>query len=221
MKKIEKNKNKPEYQKYLPLLLLIAGVIIAIKYFGNNDISQNESDDATFGEISTLRVQGASEALVTITEFADFGCITCKSWHQFGIKDQILEKYGDLVRFVWRDFPVVTIDSPIAAEAGLCAHDQGRFWEYHDVLYQNAPAMKIDNLRQYAAEIGLDTQLFNQCLDSGKHTVNVENELEEALSFGFRGVPSFLVNDQRLIGPPSLEQLSSIIEEIILNQDVN
>ena len=107
---------------------------------------------------------------VTITEFADSGCITCKAWYQFGIKEQVREKYGDQVRFVWRDFPVITADSPMAAEAGFCAHDQGRFWEYHDLLYHNSPALKANNLKQYAAELGLDTQIFNQCLDSGQHT---------------------------------------------------
>jgi protein-disulfide isomerase len=217
MKKFEKNKNKRGFQKYLPLLLLTAGLVIVVVIFSNNFFNQNETDEPIVSESSPLRAVGAVEALVTITEFADFGCITCKVWHQFGIKEQVLEKYGDQVCFVWHDFPVITVDSPMAAEAGFCAHDQGRFWEYHDVLYQNAPALKADNLKQYAAELGLDSEEFNQCLDSGKHTATVEIELQGALGFGFRGVPSFLVNGQRLIGPPSFEQLSVIIDELILN----
>jgi protein-disulfide isomerase len=188
-----------------------------VAILANNFFNQKEPVAPIVAENTLFRTQGAADAPVIITEFADFGCITCKVWHQFGIKEQVLEKYGDQVRFVWHDFPVITVDSPMAAEAGFCAHDQGRFWEYHDVLYQNAPALKADNLKQYAAELGLDSEEFNQCLDSGKHTATVEIELQEALGFGFRGVPSFLVNGQRLIGPPSFEQLSVIIDELILN----
>ncbi len=216
MKKIEKkNSNK----KYFPLLLLAISLIVVVAILGNHFINQKDPVETTVAESSPLRAQGSTDALVTITEFADFGCITCKAWHQFGIKEQVQEKYGDQVRFVWRDFPVITVDSPMEAEAGFCAHDQGRFWEYHDLLYQNAPALKEENLKQYAAELGLDTSAFNQCLDSGHYTEAVENELQEALSFGFRGAPSFLVNGQRLIGPPSFEQFSVIIDEIILGQD--
>lgn len=218
MKKILENKKRISVQKYFPLSILAIGLIVVAVILSNNP-NQKESVETTVPESSTLRVQGSAEALVTITEFADFGCITCKAWHQFGIKEQVLEKYGDQVRFIWRDFPVITVDSPLAAEAGFCAHDQGKFWEYHDVLYQNAPALKANNLKQYAAEIELDTQIFDQCLDSGQHTADVEKELQEALSFGFRGAPSFLVNGQRLIGPPSFEQLSTIIDDIILNQN--
>ena len=219
MKKHEQKNKKRGYQQYMPLLLLVAGLVVVIAIFGNTFLNQKEPVGPIVAESSSLRAVGATDAAVTITEFADFGCISCKAWHQFGIKEQILEKYGGQVRFVWRDFPVITVDSPVAAEAGFCAHDQGRFWEYHDVLYQNAPALKADNLKQYAAEIGLDAQIFNQCLDSGQHTAAVEIELQEALSFGFRGAPSFVVNGQRLIGPPSFEQLSVIIDEIIASSD--
>ncbi|MBW6475358.1 MAG: DsbA family protein [Anaerolineaceae bacterium] len=218
MKKYEQKNKKRGYQQYLPLFLVVTSLVVVVVIFGNSFLNQKEPVEPIVTEISALRAQGSANAPITITEFADFGCITCKAWHQFGIKDRILEKYGDQVRFVWRDFPVITVDSPKAAEAGFCAHDQGRFWDYHDVLYQNAPALKTDNLKQYAAELGLDTQVFNQCLDSGQHTSSVDNELQEALSFGFRGAPSFLVNDQRLIGPPSFEQLSVILDEIIRSQ---
>lgn len=219
MKKNEKNKNKRRTIKALPLFLLTAGLIVVVAILANNFFNQKEPVAPIVAENTLLRTQGVADAPVIITEFADFGCISCKAWHQFGIKDQILEKYGDQVQFVWRDFPVITVDSPKAAEAGFCALDQGRFWEYHDVLYQNAPRLKTDNLKQYAVELGLDSQIFNQCLDSGQHTGDVENELQEALNYGFRGAPSFLVNGQRLIGPPSFEQLSVIIDGFILSQD--
>ena len=77
---------------------------------------------------------GLDSAKVTITEFGDFGCHACQSWHNAGIKEKILATYGDDVQFVWKDFPVITAQSPKAAEAGQCAFDQGMFWEYHDQI---------------------------------------------------------------------------------------
>ena len=75
---------------------------------------------------------GPATAPVTIVEYADFGCPACWEWYKLGILNQLRAKYGDQIRFVWRDFPVITLLSPKAAEAGQCAHEQGKFWEFHD-----------------------------------------------------------------------------------------
>lgn len=206
-------KSKQDSSKQsLPIWMYLTGlaviIIAGIFVFGAQDQTVPASDSS----VSILRSIGPETAPVTITEYADFGCTSCKAWHQFGIKQKIIDKYGEQVRFVWRDFPVITSDSPKAAEAGFCAHDQGKFWQYHDVVYENAPALSIGNLKTYAAETGLDTEKFNQCLDSGQHTADVDVDLQDALGRGFRGVPTFLVNGDPLIGPPSFEQLSSIID---------
>jgi len=141
-------------------------------------------------------VFGPATAAVTIIEYGDFGCPSYRAWHRAGILDQIRAKYGDKVRFVWRDFPVITPQSSKAAEAGQCAYDQGKFWEYHDVLFDHAPALGVSDLKAYAAEVGLETARFNQCLDSGQHKATVDHDLQDAFARGFRGTPSFLVNDQ-------------------------
>jgi len=160
---------------------------------------------------------GPATAKVTIVEYGDFGCTTCRAWHKAGILNQILAAYGDKVRFVWRDFPVITPQSPKAAEAGQCAYDQGKFWEYHDLLYERAPALGVSDLKAYAAEIGLDTTKFNQCLDSGQHQATVDHDLQDALARGFRGTPSFLVNNQPLIGPPPLQTLQNLINPLLVS----
>ncbi|MEK7323807.1 MAG: DsbA family protein [Chloroflexota bacterium] len=158
---------------------------------------------------------GSAEAKVTIVEYGDFGCPSCRAWHQAGILTQILEKYGDKVRFVWRDFPVITAQSPKAAEAAQCAYDQHQFWEYHDLLYDRAPALSVSNLKTYAAELGLDTARFNSCLDSGQHQATVARDEQDAFQRGFRGTPSFLVNEQPLVGPPSTETLQNLIDTLL------
>lgn len=205
--------SSPEKHRWLLLLLvLVAGVLGVIALL-------NTSGEVEVVSTPALRSIGPQTAPVTITEYADFGCISCKAWHQFGIREQVLEHYGEQVRFVWRDFPVTAPQSPQAAEAGLCAHDQGQFWEYHNILFANAPALGQGNLKAYAAEIGLDTQRFNACLDSGQHRSAVEQERTSALEQGFRSVPSFMVNDHRLIGPPSYDQLVALIDDILASVD--
>lgn len=199
---------------FLILAVLVIAAVFSI-ISGINVFAKNDPKDTRTDFMSDIRALGPENAEVTVTEYSDFGCITCKAWHDFGIRDEILEKYGNKVRFIWRDFPVITANSKIAAEAGLCAHDQQKFWQYHDVLFENSPALDANDLKNYAATLGLDSQQFNQCLDSGLHTNEVELGLQKALDLGFRGTPSFIVNEVPLIGPPSFEQLSTIIDSIL------
>lgn len=162
-----------------------------------------------------VRSLGPITASVVIQEYSDFGCITCRVWHQLGIVEKIQEKYGDEVRFEWHDFPVITSNSPKAAEAGFCANDQGQFWQFHDVVFKNYPKIAVQDLKKYALDLGLGDNIFNECLDSGKYKKAVQQELNNGYALGFRATPSFLVNDQALIGPPSFEQLSGIIDELL------
>jgi protein-disulfide isomerase len=156
---------------------------------------------------------------VTIVEYGDFGCPSYRAWHNAGILERVQAAYGDQVRFVWHDFPVITAQSPKAAEAAQCAYDQGFFWEYHDLLFERARSLSAGDLKSYAGELGLDTTAFDQCLDSGQHRAIVENDLQDAMQRRFRGTPSFLVNEQPLAGPPTFEYLQSLIEPILLNDN--
>lgn len=158
---------------------------------------------------------GSETAIVTITEYGDFGCTSCRAWHNAGVLEQVREVYGDQVQFVWKDFPVITAQSPKAAEAGQCAFDQGKFWEFHDYIYENTDSLSVNDLKGYAAQLGLDTAKFNQCLDSGQNRAKVNQNLNEARTFGFPGTPSFLVNGKKLVGPPTFEVLKSAIDAIL------
>jgi hypothetical protein len=122
---------------------------------------------------------------------------------------------GEQVRFVWRDFPVITSQSPQAAEAAQCAYDQGRFWDYHDYLYERAQSLSVEALMAAAAELQLDSATFNRCLDSGRHVATIERDLDDALAHRFRGTPSFLINDQPVIDPPTLEFLQQQIDALL------
>ena len=158
---------------------------------------------------------GSPSAKVTITEYGDFGCPTCRGWEQAGVLKHLVSAYGDQVHFVWRDYPVITAQSPQAAEAGQCAFDQGKFWQYHDLLYAKAPTLSISDLKSYAAQLGLNTAQFNQCLDSEQDKAKIDQSMTEARGYGFIGTPAFVVNGQKVIGPASFAQFKSMIDPIL------
>jgi protein-disulfide isomerase len=194
-------------------LVLWIGLVVILAAVALYIFTQLQAKPAVPPAVATAgRTLGQGDAPVTIVEYGDFGCTTCKAWHELGVKDEILKKYGEKVRFVWHDFPVITAESPKAAEAGLCANDQAAFWKYHDVLYAKAPELSTANLKDYAAQLGMDAARFNQCLDSGQHKAEVDQDTQDGFKHGFRGTPSFLVNGKAIIGPPTVEQLSTVID---------
>lgn len=207
----EKNRAKKLRQQWIGIGV-VALIVSALVLW---NISRPKAQPLDETRLAANPTVGSNFAKVIITEYADFGCPSCRGWHNAGIKNQVLALYGDQVQFVWKDFPVITAQSPKAAEAGQCAFDQGMFWEYHDYLYENARSLSVDNLKGYAAQLGLDAEQFNACLDSNQNRAKVEQNLDEARSLGLPGTPSFLVNGKRLVGPPSFETLKSTIDEIL------
>ena len=155
--------------------------------------------------------KGPAEAPVTIVEYGDFNCPSCRQYHQLGIIDQVLAQYPGEVRFVWRHFPVITPSSPDLAEAAECASDQGAFWEFHDLLFDAAPTGK-GQMVGFAEQLGLDVAAFGKCFESGGYQDAVEDQMIEAFGHGFRGTPSFMINDTPLAGPPTYEYLISVVE---------
>jgi protein-disulfide isomerase len=210
--KRQQRQDKRQRQKYLRIGAVVVGLALLLGYFlWPRPQALAVSPDRLIDEPFI----GAVDAPVTIVEYGDFGCPACRSWHNAGIMDQVRAVYGDQVRFVWRDFPVITHRSPKAAEAAQCAYDQDHFWEYHDLLYESAASLETSDLKRYASDLGLDSELFNQCLDSGQHRATVDKDLQDAYRRRFRGTPSFLVNDQPLAGPPNFQYLQGLIEPIL------
>ena len=160
---------------------------------------------------------GPESAPVQIVEFADFGCPACRTVHNLGVIDQILEKYGDQVSFTFRHFPVITPRSPLAAAASQCAAAQGRFWEYHDYLYEVVPpgSLAEPDLKQHAAAIGLETGAFDQCLESGIYEAYVATDQQAARAAGARGTPSFFINGEAT--SPDVNLMSAQIDSILGN----
>lgn len=156
--------------------------------------------------------KGPASAPVTIVEYSDFQCPWCRELST--TLDQVKAKYGDQVRIVFRQFPLNNHENAQkAAEAALCAHEQGKFWELHDTMFKNQQALGVADLKTKAAELGLNASTFNQCLDSGKTAKAVEAEMKGGAALGVGTTPSFFVNGRPLVGGLPLEQITAVIDE--------
>lgn len=159
-------------------------------------------------------MKGDKDAEVTIIEFSEYECPFCGKYVQETFS-RIKEEYIDTgkVRYVFRDFPLGFHEhAHKAAEAAECAHDQDRYWEYHDLLFENQGALDLESLKQYAEELELDTEEFNECLDSGRHAEEVAADIKDATEFGVAGTPSFFVNSYSVSGAMPFEAFKQLIE---------
>jgi len=155
---------------------------------------------------------GNPDAPIVLIEYGDYACEACRLWHQAQVRQGLLARYPDQVRFVWRDNARRSTASIKAAEAGQCAHNQGRFWEYHDLLFEQEEGLGVEALKNYAVWLGLDVEKFNRCLDEGQMRRKVEFDMRRAGENGFSVTPAFWLNGEKIIGPPALDYLSEIIE---------
>ncbi len=158
--------------------------------------------------------RGPDDAKVTIIEFSDFQCPYCARFHAQTLP-RILDEYGDQIRFVYRDFPLENIHPRArpAAIAAECADDQGKFWEYHDLLFTNQTALDDASLKGYASQLGLDNDDFASCYDAKKHDGEVSEDLSAGLEVSVTGTPTFFINGRRVVGAQAYETFKAIIDE--------
>lgn len=189
----------------LALLLVLVGV----------GVFRSETAPGVDEAINPANIDGDPAAPVQVVEFGDFGCPSCRAWHNSGIKAQLKEEFGDQVAFTFRHFPVITALSPGAAEAGQCAAEQGRFWDYHDFIYERTQpgALGSDALISYAGALGLDAAAFSACFENGRYRDYVANDMRAARAAGARGTPTFFVNGVQT--SPTLASMRAAIEEAL------
>ncbi len=158
---------------------------------------------------------GSPAAPVTIVEFADFECPACKD--SLPVLRQLRDLYKDQVRLVYRDFPLSGHpQARPAAEAAHCAHEQGKFWAYHDALFAQAPDLKPSDYMVLAERLGLNPAEFTACLAGTRPKAAVARDLAEAQGLGLRGTPTFFINGRYLAGFQSLEALRRHIDRELL-----
>jgi protein-disulfide isomerase len=154
---------------------------------------------------------GPENAPVTLIEFSDFQCPYCRRVQS--VLKRLMSAYHGQLKLVFRDFPLRQIhpEAQKAAEAAQCANDQGQFWPYHDRLFA-ATALGVGDLKQYAAELGLDAEQFNACLDSEKYSQEVQADIDDAHAVGVNATPSFFVNGLPISGAVPFERFVEMVE---------
>ncbi len=163
---------------------------------------------------------GNLQSPVTVVEFGDFECPLCGSAEE--TMREIRKKYGDQIRFVFRQFPVSVLhpQAEEAAEASECAAEQGKFWEAVDKLYASQSDLSDSALRRYAAELGLDLNRFNQCLSSQSMVLRVRRDLDDAHALSVRTTPTFFVDQRGIEGARTFAEFAQVIEQELASHGV-
>ena len=227
LKKLEKEeererKEKREKLKKLlwPIIIVGAGVLVLlgiIQVFSlNSDIPSNQ-------ELLTIKssdwIKGNKESKVTLIEYSDFQCPACAFY--YNVAGQLMREYGAKIRLVYRHFPLPQHkNARIAAKVAEAAGSKGKFWQMHDMLFENQKiwSEQVDPrgiIVDYAKSFSLDVQKFEEDLDSKEVSDKIENDLKSGESLGINATPTFYLNGKKLRNVASYEELKKMIEDEI------
>ena len=208
-------------------------VIIAI--IASTLVSQTENEELnldmgqTHGTVSTAMgspILGSASAPITIIEFGDYQCEQCYKWYH-NTKDSIVQNYIETgkANLIFVDLAFLGRDSPKAATASYCAEEQGKYWEYHDLLYNFQEGVdsgwaNSERLKAFAQNLELDMELFDSCVDSGKFTKRVQFNTNEAKKQGATGTPTFIIvnsggEQQKLVGAQPYSVFQKVFDSMI------
>lgn len=213
-------------------IIIIIGIIIGLRYFGffnpvNGKIEVIANDSP---------VLGSSNATIYVVEFSDYECPYCQASEGTNQEviatlkqrdptweapiPKVIEEYVNTgkVKLVFRNFPVHGNREP--ANAAKCAQEQGKFWEYHQKLFENYNALTDTDLKKYAADLSLNLSQFTQCLDSKKYENIIQNDLKNGNGLGVSGTPTFFVGNEekeyeKIVGAQSFSDFKQIIDSKI------
>ncbi len=199
------------------LVIIIALYFVVLVYQNIDKLVTTNSDSSSGKAIITSDdpYQGAADAQIVIVEFGDFQCSYC--YEAFPVVRELISKYGDSIKFIYRDFPNNDIhpDAQRAAEAGECAQAQGKFWEMHDKMFINQDDLSEAALVRYADEIGLDETSFEECLTSNQFANEVKQDFYDGLFAGVQGTPTFFINNTKFEGAATVDSFSYAIDNLL------
>lgn len=169
--------------------------------------------------VGNYPVLGNANAKVTVIEFADFRCPFCEQWFQT-VEPNLMKDYVNTgkVKFAFRNYAFLGPASTLAAEAGECANDQGKFWAFHDYMYQHQPdesdtsMYTNDNLTQIAGNLGMDTSQFSSCLSSKDASNKAAKDLSDGQTAGVTGTPTTFINGVAIVGAVPYSQIKAAID---------
>lgn len=156
-------------------------------------------------------MKGNKDAAVTIVTFSDYQCPFCTRAE--AVVDEVMKKYDGKVKLIFRDFPLEFHNNAKgAAQASECAEEQGKFWEMHKAMFADQNKLDKDSLVATAGTIGLNTESFKSCLESGKYAAEVDKDMAEGKEYGVTGTPAFFINGIMIEGAQPLEEFSRVID---------
>lgn len=154
---------------------------------------------------------GPIGAPITIVEFSDYQCPFCSRAEP--VVDEVMKKYGEKVRLVFRDYPLSFHQNAETAAMGAeCADEQGKFWEMNRAMFANQSKLTATDLVETAGNVGLDKDKFKGCLDSGKYRTEVQKDFQDGQKAGVTGTPTFFINGIMIVGARGVESFSEIID---------
>ena len=155
---------------------------------------------------------GPADAKVTVVEYSDFECPYCSKAAE--VVKTLKENYADKVRFVFRQFPLpMHRNAPLASEAALAAHAQGKFWPMHDKLFENQRALDRASIEGYAQELGLNMAKFKEALDGDEHEKTIEADMALGKEIGVQGTPTMIVGTKRVSNPTDYATVAKLIDD--------
>jgi protein-disulfide isomerase len=184
-------------------------------------LQQREAQNAPIGEEQWQALTaadgpsfGATDAEVVIVEFSDFQCPFCAQAARTA--QRVKDEYGERVRFVFRQYPLpFHPHAHAAAQAALAAHAQGKFWAYHDLLFDNQDELERQSLFAYAQRLGLDMEAFASAAEGSDTAGRIKSDMELGEAVNVRGTPTMFINKQRVDNPTDFEDVSELIDQAL------
>jgi protein-disulfide isomerase len=157
---------------------------------------------------------GPASAPITLVMYSDYECPFCKKWYDEVFKP-LQQDYGEKIRFIYKDFPLYGKheNAAPAAEAANCAGDQGKYWEYQELLFSGQLAYSAENYVKYAIDLKLDEKKFQECLNTRKFEKEVQEDYEFASQLGIQSTPTFFINGIPMVGAQPLASFEALIDQ--------
>jgi protein-disulfide isomerase len=200
-------------------IIIVVALVVVTVVIAASQMTQggDEADIADIGDIPVEgRLLGDPSAPVKMIELSDYRCPWCGRFAR-ETEAEVRQEYiaTGLVQLEFRNMVIEGEPSALAAEAAECANEQGRFWDYHDILFENQQAFDAEVLKGFAADLELDQEAFDECLDSHRHRQLVIAETQEGADAGVQGTPSFFVNGEYVRGYRTFADFRPLIEDAL------
>lgn len=202
----------------LPLMFL-AGMFVGFQLWGKADVQDDTVERYEIPIYADDPTIGPEDAPVTVVEFSDYQCPYCQRYHSETFS-QIIQTYGDQVRYVYKDLPLTSIhpDAVPAANAAHCAQEQGDFWAYHELLFSNQLGLSDSAYMSYAETLGMDTEAFANCLVENRYLDVVMEDTAILTTLGAPiSTPTFFINGQYVAGSQPFSVFSELIDAELAN----